>query len=376
MREMYFSAVVEKKPETSLDTDGALAKQSRATAGSRVLVDTYTTAVLEQKDVVFDSVKGLPDVQKNAKEHASEWRDSVSPALISVNTDLMTFANSFTSYYAPLQRMAEDIKNPDSRNNFIKGMQLLVGKIDGHQKNSADALKKLNTLNDHILGDHRDFEGISTQVKSKITGDNGQLPTLEDLEESLKKAMNKDLTIIATSATAVVVGGLMIVTGLLAEIPTAGGSTPLILAGVAVAGAGIAGTTMASIDYANKKKELSDTITKIADVKSDLAVLKGLQATYGSLSESSSDATKCLTIMSNTWTQLGTQFNNIITELRDSEKDDSIWLTANLDAAHKDWTDLHATASLIAEQTGQMKVVPGGLNQAPVSPVSPVSPIW
>ncbi|MEU6708575.1 HBL/NHE enterotoxin family protein [Streptomyces wuyuanensis] len=366
---------MEKKSETSLDTGGTLAKQASSTAGSRVLVDTYTTAVLEQKDVTLDSIKDLPSVQKNAKAHASEWRDTVSPALIAVNADLMTFANSFTSYYTPLQRFAEDIQNPNSRNNFIQGMQLLVRKIDDHQKSSADALKKLNSLNDDIIGDHREFEGILTQVKSQITGDQGQLPTLEDLETSLKKAMNRDLTIIASSATAVVVGGLMIVTGLLAEIPSGGASTAVVLAGVAVAGAGVAGTSIASIDYANKKKQLSDTIIEVANIKSEVAVLKGLQATYGSLSESSADATKCLTAMSNTWTQLGTQFQNIITELRDSEKDDSIWLTANLDAANKDWTDLHATASLIAEQTGQIKVVSGALDKAPASPQTPASPV-
>ena len=59
---------------------------------------------------------------------------------------------------------------------------------------------------------------------------------LKDLIKVDKKAMDKDMAIIASGATADVIGGVMIAVGVLGEIETAGASTALVVTGLAVVG--------------------------------------------------------------------------------------------------------------------------------------------
>ncbi|MCF3106963.1 HBL/NHE enterotoxin family protein [Streptomyces roseoverticillatus] len=342
----------------------ALNQQAKDAASARAVVEAYVTMVLEQPIVKLDKIEHVEQYQNAAKDHATTWRNSVSQKLIQTNTDLLAFANNFDSYYDDLVDIAENIHAEGKRAEFIEGVQDLLSEIEKRQKNAQDALDVLNAFRSDVDTDHGHFVDLAHDAHATYEGDKGEISQLKDEAKALGEGMTRDLTIIAGCTAAGVIGGLMIVVGALLEIPTAGGSTAIIAAGgLTVAGA-VAGDVVGAVDYENKKRQLAETVKKIADLNAEIAVLDSVEDQFKKLKDANELAAQGLTAMANTWAVLQTKFKTVIDYSDGNVTPDKHFLKAKLKTAKADWEEVHKTADLIEQQMTSMPVQRDGLAKA------------
>ena len=347
--------------QPQLSTGTNLKDQTRATSSARMLVDAYSTAVLQQPAF---GITQLPEIDTNlttAKKNCTSWGQTVKPLLIQTNTDLIDFSNQFDSFYGPLVRLANDIGTGNNRATFVQGMQILGGKIGEKQTNAGGALTTLQGFQSGILTDQGNFKDALDKGNALFGGDKGEIANLTKENVALQKAMSNDMMMIGFGATGIVVGALIIVCGALLEFETAGASTALIAAGILVAGGGTAAMTTGAIDYANKNKDYTKNLVTIAKDTAELTALNGMHDQVTSLVTAGGQAVGALQAMVNTWQTLGTQFKNVIQQVQDTsgdagKPDFDAWLLAELQTAKSDWDDVAGTAKLIQTQCSDLPV--------------------
>ncbi|HEV2772334.1 MAG TPA: HBL/NHE enterotoxin family protein [Thermoleophilaceae bacterium] len=347
-------------PPSALPSLGAhtMKKQTQATSSAKLVVDAYCTTVLEQPTLALDKVPDLSGHQVTAKQNATNWQTKVAPLLIQTNTDLLDFSHNFASFYNPLYSLAQNIDVGDNRAQFIHGLQILTRNIEDKQKNSQTALDTLTDFRGLVLADHNNFSHDIQIGNSMYEGDQGEIATLQARNDALQSKMSQDLTIIGLGATAVVVGGLIIAVGLLAEIPTAGASTVIVAAGIVVVAGGTVAMGIAGADYTKSAKEYSQNLRTIATDQAEIAVLHGAGDQLGKLVTANESAVDALDTMVKTWQTLGSEFNGVIDQLQNRvDPNDGPWLVSELGTAKLDWDDVTTTAELINKQCSSVPVV-------------------
>ncbi|MEH6374145.1 HBL/NHE enterotoxin family protein [Streptomyces sp. KLMMK] len=342
--------------EPAFDTNGAISQHAMDTAGARTAVETYVTMILEQPTVKLDKIENLEQFQTTAKSHGQTWRDSLAPKLIQTNTDLLGFANDFDSYYDPLVDMAKDINTGSNKQDFIDGLSDLVSSIESLRDNAQAARDALSPFYTDVETDHGNFQKIIDKAHSVYEGEQGEIDAIRANIDALSKRMSRDLTLAAAGSVGVVLGALTIAVGALAEIPTGGGSTGIIIAGAALALGGAGATIAGSVDYDSAKRDMAAAITQLADLETELAVLHGLGTQFTGLRDACKLAADALGTMLTTWNQLLTRFKTVIEYMKrtetftDKDKVNSRILQIKLNTAKKDWNDVHTKAVEIDQQ--------------------------
>jgi non-hemolytic enterotoxin B/C len=325
-----------------------------------MLVDAYAQAVLKQGIITLAKVPSLADNQRTAQTHATSWLNVVSPQMIQTNTDLLDFAHNFNNFYTPLVNLASNINTGNNRALFIQGLQILITKIQGHQTNAQAALTAVEGFSGALDTDLGNFNNDLTTGTSIYEGDHGEVKELTKANDALQDAMNKDMAMIAGGAVMIVVGGLMVAVGALAEIETAGASTVLIVGGLAVAGGGGAMIGIGAKNYSDSLATYKANVQTIATDNAEMAALTVANHQITALTSAGATAQTALSAIVTTWQTLGTQYNAVIDEMQTGvNPDDGPFLLAELATAKNDWDDVAATAQLINQQCIDLPVVQG-----------------
>jgi non-hemolytic enterotoxin B/C len=347
-------------PQPGLSRLGAqtMKSQTQSTSSAKMVVDAYCTTVLEQPTLAIDKVPALSGHQVTAKQNATNWQTTVSPLLIQTNTDLLDFAHNFSSFYNPLYTLAQNIDVGNNRAQFIQGLQILTQNIQDKQTRSQTALDKLTDFRGLVITDQANFTQDIQTGNSVYEGDQGLIKKLQDRNDALQDAMSRDLTIIGLGATAVIVGGLAIAVGLLAEIPTAGASTLIVGAGIAFVAGGSVAMGLAGKNYTDSAKEYSGNLSAIATDQAEIAALHGAGDQLTKLVTANEGAVGALDTMVKTWQTLGTEFDGVVDQLQNHvNPDDGAWLVSELGTAKLEWDDVTTTAELINQQCSNVPVV-------------------
>jgi non-hemolytic enterotoxin B/C len=342
------------------------ATQAATTAGT--IIQNYVSTVLNQADLSLpDVLPNLPEHQKNARTHATNWRDTVQPQMISTNTDIVDFSNTFSTYFDPLAQLATQLQNnptdPQAIANFKTGLQQLQAIVTTKQTAAAAVVTSLSGFTDDLGADARNFASDFQTAEATLAGKDGQIAALGKQIDAIHEAMNKDLTMIAAGSVAAVVGGLMIAVGALAEIETAGASTALIIGGLAVVGAGAGVAIAGGVDYSKQTSALGTAITQKTTLQQQYAATKQVNSTVQNLSSQASAALTAAGALLKGWQTLGAQFVEFQGALDRSQPDLGFFLMAQLNAAKKDWDDLGAYATKLLA-FGQLSTQTGSTNAA------------
>ncbi|MCD9146048.1 HBL/NHE enterotoxin family protein [Streptomyces albireticuli] len=341
-------------------SSGELKKHAQDTAAARAAVDAYATAMREQSPIKLDLLPNLPTHLENAKEHAKSWTEKVAPEIIQVNTDLISFCNLFKSFYKTLYDLAKDINAEGNLEKFNSGITELSEEVTKRGESAKKATKSINGLYSNVATDKGKLTKDINDEEAKYQGEQGKLAEIKKLESSLRDRIHKDVLIMAGGATVDVVGVLCIAVGVLAEIPSGGTSTAVIVAGVALVTGGTAAMIAAGVDMDKANKDLANQIAEYAKISKEIAALKSVNTQWEHLVAACTDALGSLNKMSTTWEVLGTQFKAVKDEIKEvEEKERSMFLTNHLEAAKKDWDDLDKTAKAIQKQLTNLPVRKG-----------------
>lgn len=325
------------KKQGALSNPAIKDKQVAQTKASTV-VQTYVSFILQQPDLKLSALPNLPAHQTTARDHANNWNNTILPLMSKTDADIIDYANKFDSFYDDLVKYAKDIKNPASKKSLIEGLNLLASTIKQKEANVQLVVKNLSTVQKNLNSDFQHFESDVNQAAVKIEGSSGELKMLNKQLEVIKKAMQKDIDLMASGAVTVLAGVALIVFGALSEIPSGGVSTALIGGGVLVVSGGAIMETLGSTDYSSQIDLQKQVQEQLAGEKIELTGLKIVHLQVSGFVHGLEDAIAATTSLKAAWQLLDADLEELITAIKDVDPDVSRnWLMDELNRAKLDW---------------------------------------
>jgi non-hemolytic enterotoxin B/C len=347
-------------------------------ASAGLLVQTYCTQVAQQPAIVIpDSVKDrLPPINeflRTARDNATDYLTNIQPTIIAVVTDVGGYASQFTSFNSLITSRI-DAWRGGSTTARAEALELLKQletdlekkrvKIVGVQGSLRGFQGKLNT-------DVSNFNTALEQANIVIGGDQGALKELERQIGDMDGRIAGAAVGVAVSGLVVIGGVLMIAAGAIASFITAGTSTPLVVAGVAVVVVGAAGLTASSIVLATLIDAKGNLLRQQAQLNANLKFLTDFKSAIGTLSSSAQTASQQLTNMNNAWTILGGNMGNVVQSVQNAQtySDIPITVQAYLSTAGSQWTDVLTNVRTIQSQMSGVEtaVVQDGAGLGPLN---------
>ncbi|HEX9964670.1 MAG TPA: HBL/NHE enterotoxin family protein [Allosphingosinicella sp.] len=321
-----------------------------ATATAGALVNACCTSILQQENLVVPSMPGIATHQQTARDHANNWINTVQPTLIAAIHGIVAFGNQFDAFMTPLLAAAAKVAtDPTAKNTVVTGLTLLKNNATTHMKTATNSTNAVAGFRENFSSDFSSFQSDLSAVQTQLTADSpdtGSIAQLTKKCEADQTAMSKDLAMIAGGATGMVVGGLMIAVGALAEIETAGASTALILAGGVMVAGGAVMTGMAGSHYHNLLNDYHDDMVKLAAAKAELTLLIHVKGQLTALDEQIDPAVKALNSLQASWQLLGTEFQTLLGQVNGTDINGP-FLQQQLVAAQTDWSDLATQAAKV-----------------------------
>lgn len=334
--------------------DHNLALNQTASAGA--LVNSCCVAILQQPNLVVAAMPDMATHQQTARDHANSWINTIQPALIGTIHGIVGFSNQFNAYLTPLINAANRINtDPTAKQTVIDGLTLLKNAATTQKSNAVLATQTVDGFRANFSGDFVAFATDIDTLSTKLIGDNGEIKQLQDEMAARQSAMNNDLTMIAGGAVAVVVGVLVIAVGVLAEIPTAGASTALVVAGGVVVAGGIAVTIYGSVDYASNMAAYKDAAQKLAKDQAEVTLMTHAKGQLTGLNTQIQGAITALNAMEASWQGLISNFDTLLTQVAGTNVD-SAFLLAQLNAASSDWNDMATQARKVQDMINPAQV--------------------
>lgn len=311
---------------------------NKDTVSAGIAIQTYTAMILKQSDVKNALLPSLPGHQKTARQHATNWNEKIVPQMSTTNADIIGYANEFDSFYDLLVKFAKDSANKDSRAKLVEGLDQLHKTI-GAKKTAADGVvKSLNQFSADLATDGRNFAADYQTAQTKIAGEKGAIKALQDKLDAIHSAMQKDIGLMAGGAAAIVGGSLMIAVGVMAEIPSGGASTALIIGGGAIAASGAVMEGIGASDYTKQIDKQSDTIKVLEKDKMDVVSMSNIKNQINGFQTAISSALAAVTSLLKGWQDLEADLKEVIDAIVDVDPTITPdWIVAELDTAKKNW---------------------------------------
>jgi non-hemolytic enterotoxin B/C len=349
---IQFLSLSAASPFTTDNHDAAA--NSTAIAGS--LVNACCTAILAQPDIVVASMPSLAKHQDTSRTHANLWINTVQPGLITAIGGVVGFSNQYNAFLLPLLQAAPNVNtNPVAKRTVIEGLQLLKQSATSYQLRTQQACASIDTFRSDFVKDNSAFTGDIETIRVKLTGDNGEIKELTKKIEAEQTAMTTDLNMIAGGATMMVVGGLMIAVGALAEIPSGGASTALIVAGGVVVAGGAILTGFGGSDYRVQLANYKRDIEQLATDQAEVTLLQHVKGQLTGMNTQIEGAATALNSMEAAWQGLNTEFDNLLDQVAQTDVN-SAYLQAQLAAAGTDWNDMATQARKVQDMVSPPQV--------------------
>ena len=349
-----------------IDTE-KIASSAKDATSAGVVIQNYVALILQQSDLSLpDVLPGLPGHQIAARNHAINWRDNIQPFMIRTNSDIIDFANAFDSYYDPLSQLATMLqKDPADEyaiTTFKLGLNQLKDLVNTKKENTEMVIKNLEQFDSDIAIDARSFASDFDTASNYLAGKHGQIAALKKQLETYQSSVNRDCWLIAGGSVAFVAGAVMVVVGFLAEMPTAGAATALVVTGFAVAAGGAATAIAGAVDLANNTKMIGETFEKLSDLEKQYAATSHINSTVQNFRDGAIAALNAVNSLLIGWQTLDKDFEEFIKELDRARPDMGFFLQAQLETAKKDWNDL-ADLARILQSYGSIPVNSGKVNE-------------
>lgn len=322
---------------------------SKSNVAGSIQIQTYCITITTQPIVNgITLVSDLPTVQHTAIDHANQWLNGYVSELQSMMGRLSDFSGTYNSYYAPLLHAATQLENSTTKQEknhwtpIVKeGLgQLMQGK-SGITQFASDAKNWHKTLDGWRTSLETDAGKFTTEANKaidEITSNKGEISQLEKTDKSLQTAINKDIAMVAGGAVMDVVGGLMIAVGAVGDFVTAGTSTPLVVAGLAVVAGG---STMMGIAGHNMHDDINKLASNKAEIKKlhqDVTVLNTVDGQLSGFHQGAIAAVAGAENLANSLSDVNSGFEAYLSELNSGNFDPSnYFLSSALKSAKGDW---------------------------------------
>lgn len=344
----------------SLAPEEEFREDQQKTMSAVAVLDIACSAISTQP--LFEVLEGVPDLQKHqerSKSIAENWRANVRPVLFRVNETIINFSIEFNAFFDPLMEFAEQLSDPtkskEAQANLIEGLIALMDVLKDQRAAVENAKDNLNALQKDIFENESDLNADLNLIEATYEGDTGKLSDLKNLVQASEAAMSRDLTLIGGGAVAGVIGGLTVAVGVFMWVETLGGSTPVIVAGLAIAGSGITAASYGIYDYNKSSLQKAEAIRDISKISKEIALTNVLKGSVSGLITHLEAANQALDKLAGAWGQLERDYDNLISALQKTEGNVektnplSFIVKANLNASKDHWNILKSDAQIIKD---------------------------
>ena len=208
---------------------------------------------------------------------------------------------------------------------WLRQLSVIKEQATEYQRLSSDTRLVIVNLNNNLITDSSNFQGIVVNLNSKVQGDNGVLAQLNGDIDKVNAAIDGAIAGIVAGGLLVIGGAFVTAIGAVADFVTAGTSTPVVIAGAG-------GITAGAIVLHNSLGARQDLYQKRSSLNSEVLIATQIGNGYKGLQVQAQNAVTAATQMSNAWDSLTSDLGSLITDLDKgiTSGDDirQLWLTA------------------------------------------------
>lgn len=334
-------------------------------ASAGLVVQNYCTGIQQQPILYLpDDVQAkMPDVNgyiKISQSNATKYLNEVQPQILSVITDIDGFSVMFPTFSQKINGYLEawSTGSQDNKQKALDAIDALKKVIQGKSDSVKVVCTGIGNVETLFNTDVAHFREVSQACADHITGDKGELKELEKQLSSIDGKIAAASVGVGVSGLAIAGGVFMIVVGSVASFVTAGTSTPLVVAGSVLTGAGVAGLVASSVSLAKLIENKGDLLREQAKLESYVSALEGCKSNVDLLFSGAQETAGKLSNMKAAWDLLGADLTQIEGTLKDAQSysDVQFMVQTYFDTAIKQWNSVNSDIKVIKDQMTGVQV--------------------
>lgn len=288
---------------------------SKTQISQGLLIQTYCNSVLSQPNVNFSGFKTLGQYQteinnglKTAQDHANTYLNIIQPAII-------TNISNINNYYSLHNAVASTLPPGSTVQEWLDALNALKDQSTQYQTDANNIVKILQTLHGNLTTDTASFAKTVSELNAAVNGDNGVLNSINGQLNSIQSKIDGAIAGTVLSGLAIVGGVFIAAVGGITDIVTVGGSTPVLVGGIALVVAGVGGEVASAITLKNLNDEKANLLTQQSSLIAEVNLATGISTAYTGLKNQAGDAVTAATAMENAWNFLSSDLGNLINDL-------------------------------------------------------------
>ena len=355
--------VQEVQQETKYNLSPQGIQEALRTTGSNALVmNMYSNALIQQKDFDLSSLSSPTDADlKNkiatdlhvARNHARDWLDQGQTQLQGTINGIIDYSMTFHEYHKGLMEALKDSKKVDTQ-AMVHILDMLTGDINDQQQKIEDVITYLRTFKNSLNEDVMEFNKNKNDIVAILEGKDGLLKSWQLQLDQEKQTRNQYFNNVMGWGIGGLGGTLILlaatVGGIVAIVVTGGTATPVVISGLALAGAAAAGLGTASAIMLSKQLDAlntsDQTIAKLNEnLDSGRKVTAGLTTVSRDLVSTSSiidSAIGSLSNMKNQWVSMKGKYISLSNSVKSGaiRSQDVSMVKAGLDTSLSNWGNI------------------------------------
>ncbi|MFG2638674.1 HBL/NHE enterotoxin family protein [Streptomyces sp. NPDC048362] len=285
------------------------------THGTHLQVIQAYALSLERQPLVDFGSGGIPGLDATtaqingyltaAKSNASIFLNRTVPDAVMVLADVKELAQTYealTAAVTPATPLA-DVKNILAYFREV---------VSGYQQRAASVNEAMAKARETFSTDAANMTSGVNALNAAIGGSEGILKSIDDQVDKLNSEINAAIGGLVASVIGIIGGAIMIAVGAVGSVVTGGAATALIVAGVAVAAAGVGGTVGSSLAISKGNEQKNALIMQKATINTQLQTALKLKDGLGAIGMQAANAATATQGMVSAWTVLGNYLDSAI----------------------------------------------------------------
>lgn len=348
---------------TTIQAAQGINSTNKSQVGAALKIQLYCNRIKMQPDVDLSGISSLATYQsqinlklKTAQNHASNYLNNIQPNIIKN-------ISSIDNYYSLHNAIATSLPPGTSKEDWIESLTALRDQSVAYQKDASDVLNTLQTFHSNLTSDAAEFKAFVNKLHTEVGGVEDILKSDRAELDKMQSKIDGAISGIIFSGLAIVGGIFMVAIGGIGDFVTAGTTTPLVVAGVAVIFVG-AGSEVASAIILDKlNNEKAKIFSRDSLLKAEIKLSNAISADYTLLGKQLEDAVDAATAMENAWAFLSNDLNALISDLDKGIINDGILQKIFLKAANSEIEIVLSDINTIKSQMTGVKVIPVNENE-------------
>ncbi|KAF1366503.1 HBL/NHE enterotoxin family protein [Yokenella regensburgei] len=333
-----------------------LQKNNKPLTSFILAVIGYDKSLKNQGFVDFSGLQNLSSYEKDINKILSSAQSGHGYNIENLISMLTSFFKNMETYCELFKFVVDYGINEENTSVFIKNIRALA--------NNCYLFKiQITNIQEFLLGyysafseDERNFLSIVGKLNAAIGGDNGVLENISHELKNIQKKIDSAGSDAVVSAFGISVGALMICVGAIGEFLTGGVSTAVVLGGIGLITAGIAGEGVSAAQLIELNNEKASLLNQEANLEAEVKIAAAISHGYSSLIAQVDNAKGLGLNMCYAAENIESDLLEIANDLESGSTSIDIVRTLFIDAAANEMSTLLSDVKIMKEQISSLAI--------------------